>query len=505
MKTQERAEAIRAVRNRAEQERLEFFHDPLRYAFATVPVRDHRETWAIRSRDFKLWITSALYDFLGFAPSPLVKELTEEFETRAICRGSTHEIFVRVGETDDAAYIDLVNDRWQVIEITAEGWRVLDDSPVKFRRSSGMLGLPYPAEGNVGALRRFLNFRSRGDEVLMLAWLTFALCSGGPYPIALLSGVQGSAKSTASWVLRSLIDPSEAAVTTRPRTERDLAIAATNGHLLAIDNLREIPAELSDALCRVATDGAFRTRRLYTDNEELILRYIRSIILNGIGLDHLTTEGDMLDRAIPIHFDLITERQRIDRRTFRREFEKARPGLFGAVLDVVCAGLRDVESVEVPELPRMAEFAKWGVAIEQKLGCESGEFLTAYRENIEKANDIGAEASPIFLPIRALLERRRRFFGTAVELLEQLTLSATDLAKRHPKWPKAPNQLSAEIMRVEPNLEKAGVLVSRGRNRRGRFIVLELRESRARDDGGEDSAEPSSPDKSSFANAMGAS
>src|SRR5579863_1824181 len=237
MKAQERAEAIRKVKDRAEQQSLEFFHNPQRYAFATVPVRDHRETWEIRSRDFKLWIMQTLYDSIGAAPPFVVKDCTEEFETRAICRSPMKEIFVRIGRTDDAAYIDLANDEWQVVEISNDGWRVLDDSPVKFRRTPGMLALPYPEEGNLTGLRRYLNFQSRRDEILLLTWLSFALYPGGPYPILLLSGIHGSAKSSASWVLRSLVDPSEAPLTTKPSSERDLAIAATKSHLIAIDNV----------------------------------------------------------------------------------------------------------------------------------------------------------------------------------------------------------------------------------------------------------------------------
>jgi hypothetical protein len=49
----------------------------------------------------------------------------------------------------------------------------------------------------------------------------------------------------------SLIDPNAAPVRTAPREERDLFIAAGNGHLLAFDNLSDIAAWASDALCRM--------------------------------------------------------------------------------------------------------------------------------------------------------------------------------------------------------------------------------------------------------------
>ena len=300
MKAEEKAEAIRAVRNRAEQERLYFFHDPLRYAYATVPVRDHRETWAIRSRDFRLWVKQALFDALGVAPDFLVKWLLEDFETLAICRGPEHEIFVRIGEANGAVYIDLANDQWQAIGVAAD-WRVLDDPPIKFRRPMGMKDLPYPAQGDLRELLQFLNLRSRADEILLLTWLTFALRPKGPYPLLALSGAQDSGKSTAEKVFRVWLIRRKPTLTTKPRSERDLAIAATNGHLIAMDNLSQITDQLSDALCRVSTGGSFRTRKLFTDSDELLFTFRCPVIISGI--EEIVVRGDLLRRSLLIDLE----------------------------------------------------------------------------------------------------------------------------------------------------------------------------------------------------------
>ena len=78
-----------------------------------------------------------------------------------------------------------------------------------------------------------------------------ALRSSGPYPLLAISGEQGSAKTVLSKLLRALVDPNVAPVRALPREERELMIAANNGHLLAFDNLSGLPAWLSDALCRL--------------------------------------------------------------------------------------------------------------------------------------------------------------------------------------------------------------------------------------------------------------
>jgi hypothetical protein len=101
-----------------------------------------------------------------------------------------------------------------------------------------MLPLPVPERGgSIEALQSFLNLSNQNDFVLVVAWLLAALRSSGPYPLLAISGEQGSTKTVLSKLLRALVDPNVAPVRALPREERELMIAANNGHLLAFDNL----------------------------------------------------------------------------------------------------------------------------------------------------------------------------------------------------------------------------------------------------------------------------
>src|SRR5262249_10854805 len=143
-------------------------------------------------------------------------------------------IHVRVGGLDGKLYLDLGDETWRAVEIDAEGWRIIDKPPVRFRRAAGMQALPVPVSGgSVATLRSFLNVKTDGDFVLVVAWALAVLRNRGPYPVIVLSGEQGSAKSTFSSILRALLDPNTAPLRALPREDRDLFIAASNGHLLA--------------------------------------------------------------------------------------------------------------------------------------------------------------------------------------------------------------------------------------------------------------------------------
>ena len=109
-------------------------------AFATMIVGDHLETWPVRSPGFRRWLTHRFYKAWGKPPSPgALSEAIGTLEAKAQFEGDDIEqVFIRVGELDGTVYLDLVNAKWEVIEITAAGWQIIEFSPVKFRRTRGM-------------------------------------------------------------------------------------------------------------------------------------------------------------------------------------------------------------------------------------------------------------------------------------------------------------------------------------------------------------------------------
>ena len=218
----------------------ELFHTPAGDLFASIPVNGHVENWPLKSKQFRQWLLCRYYLETKCAPkSQALQEAIGIFESRANFEGPEYPVFTRLAERDGRTYLDLGNDAWEVVEIDPNGWRVRSDVPVKFRRARGMSSLPDPVRGggSVNELRRFVNVASEQDWILLVAWLVAAFRPHGPYPILVLHGEQGSAKSTTSRVLRGLLDPNTAPMRGEPRNLRDVMIAASNGWIISFDNL----------------------------------------------------------------------------------------------------------------------------------------------------------------------------------------------------------------------------------------------------------------------------
>jgi hypothetical protein len=220
-------------------EEADLFHTPANEAFADIHINGHRETRPIRSKGFRRWLAQRFFQTQKSAPnSEALQSALNVIEAKAHFNGPERPVHLRVAGLDDKLYIDLGDETWRVIEIDETGWQVINDPPVRFRRAAGLLPLPQPElGGSIKTLRDFLNLSNDDDFVLVIAWLLAALRNRGPYPVLVLSGEQGSAKSTFSALLRALIDPNAAPLRALPREDRDLFIAATNGHILCFDNV----------------------------------------------------------------------------------------------------------------------------------------------------------------------------------------------------------------------------------------------------------------------------
>jgi hypothetical protein len=276
----------------------ELFHAPDGAGFADLDINGHRETWPIRNKGFRRWLARRFFEETGGAPSSEgLHPALNVIEAKAHFDGPERLVHIRVGGLDGRLYLDLGDKTWRAVEIDATGWRVTDNPPVRFRRASGVKPMPIPVRGgSVAALRSFLNVQTDADFVLVVAWALACLRNRGPYPVIVLSGEQGSAKSTFSAILRALLDPNTAPLRASPREDRDLFIAASNGHVLAFDNVSGLPAWISDTLCRLATGGGFAVRQLYSDQDEVLFDAARPVILNGI--EDIVTRPDLADRSV---------------------------------------------------------------------------------------------------------------------------------------------------------------------------------------------------------------
>lgn len=449
------------------------FHAPDKTCFADIVVSRHRETLPIRGRAFGQWLGRGFYERTGGAPgSEALQSALNVIQAKALFEGPERKVHVRVAGQDGRLYLDLGDSTWQAVEIDVTGWRVIADPPVRFRRSAGMRALPLPqAGGSVEVLRSFLNVRLDADFVLAVAWLLACLIDHGPYPVLVLAGEQGTAKSTFTAMLRALVDPNTAALRALPREERDLFIAASNAHVLAFDNVSGLPGFVSDTLCRLATGASFAVRQLYSDQDEVLFEASRPVILNGI--EDIVNRADLASRALFLTLEPIPEDRRRPESELWAAFEAEKPRLLGALLDAIAMGLKRLPDTRLPRLPRMADFATWATACETAL-WSAGTFMAAYDDNRADAVESVIESDPVAAAVRLFMAERADWSGTATALLAALANAAGERIAKSKTWPGDARALANRLRRAATFLRQVGIAVEFARVGRERTRVVQL-------------------------------
>ena len=159
----------------------DLFHTATGTAYADLAIDGHRETWPVRSLRFLAWLRRQYFDATRDAPSaPALNSALNLLEARAQFEAPERTVHVRVAEHEGHIYLDLADKAWHSVDIGPEGWQVIREPPVRFRRPAGMLPLPIPQRGGALALTSFLNLPGQDDLVLVSTWLLATLRHGGP-------------------------------------------------------------------------------------------------------------------------------------------------------------------------------------------------------------------------------------------------------------------------------------------------------------------------------------
>lgn len=439
----------------AEQQGLEVFHDG-EDPYASCTVEGHLRTWPIPSAGLERELRRIAYEDSGAGVGEFaLREVTSTLKAKAVFDGEEKPVYRRVAAVGSRLLIDLGDPDGTAVEISADGWKLRTDHGLHFVREKGELPFPKPAPGgSVDELREFTNCADEASFKLLVGSILMCLNPRGPYPVILITGEQGSAKSTHSRLLASLADPRKAPLSMGKPKTKDLAVVAAGVRLLGFDNVSSIPPTFSDELCQLVTGTGFRARELFTDVGQSILEIKVGVQMNAIG--NPIKRPDLQERAAVIELKPIPPERRRTEEEFWAAWEQAAPRIFGAVLDAISTALANKDSVELDGYPRMADFARWVEAAAPALGWGRGEFVNALEGGQAELVEDSIEAHPELGALLSLLAKHPTWVGTTETLLGVLSGLVKDDVAQSRTWPKTPSALGKRLDEYAPLLRQRG-------------------------------------------------
>lgn len=446
------------------EEDTQIFVTDKKRGFARINVNSHYEIHPIASETFKSWLARLFWTRAQTVISQeSIKSVLTTLEGKAHFEsGSPRRLHNRVCEHDGAFWLDLTNANWQAIKIQPGSWEISDNPPPLFQRYAHQKPQVTPLHGgDPWKLMRYLGIGDDRTRLLVLAAIITSFIPDIPHPIIRIQGRHGGGKTTASRIIRRIIDPSIAPILSAPTDTKELVQALDHNYFSILDNLSEISRTLSDALCRAVTGEGFTKRKNYSDDDDFIYSYRRCLIINGIGLH---VRPDLMDRSISLFFEGM---KRKDEGAFWKGFEEDLPSILGGCLDVLAKAMELKPSLKVDNLPRMADFALWGTAISKALGKRQSTFIRAYESQIHAQEEEILSSEPVADMVKLVMEGKESWEGTASQFIKEVKDrdSTQSLAQNRIKAP----QLTRRIFELAPNLELLKFKLKR--NKRGFTIT----------------------------------
>jgi hypothetical protein len=520
----------------AEKHSKELFVNEFGRAFAAIQVDDHTEIHPMDERRFKNWLSNIYYkqedDLLSdddLKKSIRILEAKAEFDSGV----RKHRLDVRVrgyskqredrwlkqtdnyqgyelGDEDedtedfDEIYYDLTNLKWEAVKITADGWEIVKNPPILFRRYGGERAQPHPNRNyDKNVLNKFLgllNVKNQDHITILKGKLPSQLWpTTTPKFVLMEPAAHGSGKTTMFELIKDSIDPNTTKTASLPGEIFNLKQYLAHNYISFFDNVSNISDEQSDTLCRAVTGSGDMKRKLYENDEDIIYNYRRIVGLNGI--NNAATRPDLLDRGVIIELEKIDRQNRKLLRTIKRDYNKLKADLLGFYLDIIVEvlkerkkhrdtdpdfyGLKDLV-VQTGGLPRMADAAilseQIAAKVAEKMGesYQPGDFLNALNRNLETLNvealkeSLVAEAMITFMTdmetFKKGIDKKKHgdnyphWEGSPTNLLGELnefidTHQDIKINTRSKAWPQDPAVFGKELRRISPNLAALGIKI----------------------------------------------
>ncbi|MFG0250187.1 MAG: hypothetical protein ACF8OB_14975, partial [Phycisphaeraceae bacterium JB051] len=175
--------------------------------------------------------------------------------------------------------------------------------------------------------------------------------------------------------------------------------------------------------------------------------------------------GDLADRLLVLDLNRINDTDRLTREEVMSCYNRRKPRLLAGLLSTVARVLKILPTIKLNIKPRMADFARILLALDQACPeLTGGRSLELYMKQTQRiANDV-IDGDPVACAIVELIDECTEWAGTASDLLDSLNAVLTCTNNRTPRnWPQNPRAMTSALQRILPVLRKVGIEADRKR------------------------------------------
>lgn len=360
---------------------------------------------------------------------------------------------------ENVVFYDLCNDK-DVVKITADSIEVVMKPLGMFVKQPGDIEQVSYVTTSADKLPKLLGSIAKlsPNDCLILASFLCSCFLGSffPMPILLITGPQGSSKSSLTRAIQRIVHPQRAGLLSLLEKKEDIAIALSRRLITCFDNATGVKAEISDMLCTAVTKGVYQKRELYTTKDECLIEYTSIMVINGI--DVVSRRTDLMERCIMLEMSPIKPEERKTESELENAFNSILPSILGAIFNTIQRALA-MDKIKSKTLSRMADFESWSVKFAVAMGYSPEEYQVALQENIKNLVDAVSFGNPTVFAVVELMRGKsdytcgfQEFYHNCDDILqEKMTVSEKST------FPKSPAAFSRALGGMTKILESFGI------------------------------------------------
>lgn len=404
-------------------------------AYAKFRVDGRLQLFPVKSNAMRSYITHFLYSRTKRADSRVVSEVLDIVEAQALYCGPERDVFVRLARVGDCAYLDSGRDA-EYVEVSPEGWKLIENPPVDFIRPPGMRALSTPIPCDRGLDGHHVHCGLEFEENSILQGTLACAVAGIQVPVLRTTGPRALSLAQLG---RGLIDPHAVPLRSTPKDKHDLSICATYSGIVALGPERKLSQAQESALQRLTEGVAFGKRAMHSDWDEIVFPLRRPVILSHTCALKMSSEFEAGSIVIGLEDSYASDRQ------IKELLVKNHPAILGRILSAAVRVLRRAPDNFDEALDAVGEYFRLPV----------GGFAQIFQEQKTASRVATLDA---FTAVRYLKELAPTE-QTATALLAMLDRRATPEERLDSNWPTSAASLSIQLRRLQPHMELAGLSV----------------------------------------------
>lgn len=415
-----------------------------------------------KNREFRVFVRDCYRNTEDTFIAPILDGYIQAFEDDAIVHKQETgvQIYRRLsGDLTNRIIYNLANHKGQTVHITAEGWKIKSNSTVHFLVHPLDIpqAPPIPGGDLATLLQPYINLK--GQEFLLFLVYLISCFIRSDHFIAILTGAQGSGKSSTTKIIRELIDPNKLVINALPNTRSDLVTLLAANFLVCFDNTNQQFSEnISDLLCAAVTGVTDAKRRLFSDSELVVLNLHNTVVLNGINA--IPKKADFAERSLLFEMKKLEKTEYQSKTDLAQRFTADKPLILGAIFDTLSRAMSIRKNIVVQKRHRMADAHLNMLAIAMALGIKQEKFQAILDANNKKLQNAYAEQNQLIEALKHFMGSQTRVSGSATRIYR---LIFDSIVGDKSFFPKSASALTRKLNEEREAIEAAGLRVIQGK------------------------------------------